>query len=571
MTTFTLDPKETNGKVRPQLHFCGQRLEYEEHPTFLGLKLDGQLTFTAHVDALKKKMSKRKACLAAIAGKSYGCHRRTLRIAYLSYIRSIFDYGAAIYFTHAAPAVRERLEVEQRKCARVITGCIRLTRKETLIAEADLPPLSVRAKELAAGEHERLTRLPRTDPARNLLDQTPTPRLRYRAHEAWKRARSTAEEAGLPAPDPPDEDAVLSHKPCLRRTGQWVRDAAGLRDLPKEPLALFQGEPPWQHHEEAVRFVLDLPRPTRRTDPPDKRKAAALEALALFPDRDCTIWSDGSAKEGTIRGGGGAFIELHREERSIECMAPAGVVCSSMRAELVAMAEALRCVSDLPARSSALITSILLCTDSRSGLQVLSRGPNCQQTVLSHQVWAMLHKLTDQGKTIALQWVPGHADIDGNEAADRIANHAAATCDQGTAPVDLPSARTAIRRWAAQLTSRRARQHPYPHRTPGHDDLDRWGQTTVSQLRTGHSTLVRATLHRIGLATDPLCRECGEEEDVGHLLTSCPAYITARSRFWGFLPTIEEVLSGPADKIVAFLRRVGRTTPPADPPPSTAP
>ena len=302
MTTFTLDPKETNGKVRPQLHFCGQRLEYEEHPTFLGLKLDSQLTFTAHVDALKN-MSKRKACLAAIAGKSYGCHRSALRIAYLSYIRSIFDYGAAIYFTHAASPVQKRLEAEQRKCARVITGYIRLTRKETLIAEEDLAPLSVRAKELAAGEHERLIRLPRTHPARHLLDKTPTPRFRYRAHEAWKRAMSATEEAGLPAPDPPDEDTVLSHKPCLRRTGQWVRGAAGLRD-PKEPLALSQGEPPWQHHEEAVRFVLDLQRPTKRADHQIRGKrlhwrhwhsfrTATAPSGRTAPPRKAQSWADG--------------------------------------------------------------------------------------------------------------------------------------------------------------------------------------------------------------------------------------------------------------------------------------
>ena len=73
-----------------------------------------------------------------------------LRIAYISYIRSVFDYGAAIFFTHASPAVRERLETEQRKCARVITGCIKLANKDTLTAEADLPPPTERAKELAA-------------------------------------------------------------------------------------------------------------------------------------------------------------------------------------------------------------------------------------------------------------------------------------------------------------------------------------------------------------------------------------------------------------------------------------
>jgi len=300
------------------------------------------------------------------------------------------------------------------------------------------------------------------------------------------------------------------------------------------------------------------------------RTSNALEALALFPDRDCTIWSDGSAKEGTIQGGGGALIELHREERSIECSAPAGVVCS-MRAELVAMAEALRCVTSLPADSSSRISTILLCTDSLSGLQLLSRGPADQQTVLAQEVWTLLNAIVDGGKSIALQWVPGHADIEGNEAADRIANQAAATCDQSTAPVDLSSARTAIRRWSSGLAKARAHRHPHLQRTPGHDDLDRWGQVTVSQLRTGYSPLVRATLHRIGLATDPLCRECGEEDTVEHLLVSCPIYTEARSRFWGYLPTIYEVFSGPAQHIIDFLRRVGRTTAQVDPPPSAAP
>lgn len=237
------------------------------------------------------------------------------------------------------------------------------------------------------------------------------------------------------------------------------------------------------------------------------------------------------------------------------------------------MAEALRCVTSLPADSSSRISTILLCTDSLSGLQLLSRGPADQQTVLAQEVWTLLNAIVDGGKSIALQWVPGHADIEGNEAADRIANQAAATCDQSTAPVDLSSARTAIRRWSSGLAKARAHRHPHLQRTPGHDDLDRWGQVTVSQLRTGYSPLVRAILHRIGLATDPLCRECGEEDTAEHLLVSCPIYTMtkARSRFWGYLPTIYEVFSGPAQHIIDFLRRVGRTTAEVDPPPSAAP
>ena len=404
------------------------------------------------------------------------------------------------------------------------------------------------------------------------LETTPPPRLHYRAHRAWRRAVTSAEERGLPPPPPADEDATLPFKPCLRRIGRWVCDGAGLSDLPVEPLALYQGMPPWHHCGDAVRFVLDLPQPTRRTDPPERRKEAALAALALIPDPDCTIWSDGSAKDGTIQGGGGAILELHREGRTIECVVPAGRVCSSMRAELVAMTEALSSLQELPLPSSSLIKSVLLCTDSRSGLQLLSRGPDDQQSAIAQRVWRLLDALTARGMTITLHWVPGHADLAGNEAAERLANHAAATCAQEEAPIDLPSARTAIRARVSDLASARAQRHPHQPPTPEHGELDRWGQVTVSQLRTGYCPLVRSIAHRLGLVEDPTCRACGEEaEDVGHLLVRCPAHVAARAGFWGHSPTLAEVFSGPARHIIAFIKRVGRVEPPVDPPPPAAP
>ena len=76
----------------------------------------------------------------------------------------------------------------------MITGCIKLTDKETLTAEAGFPPLTLRVKELAAGEYARL---PPEDHVRTLLELDPTPRLRYRAHEAWRRGNGS--RRGRPA------------------------------------------------------------------------------------------------------------------------------------------------------------------------------------------------------------------------------------------------------------------------------------------------------------------------------------------------------------------------------------
>ena len=129
--------------------------------------------------------------MAALAEKSCGCNSHTLHIAYHNYIRSLFDCSASIYSIHVVPAVRVRLEVEQSKCARVITGCIKLTNKHVLTAEASLPPLSVRAQELAGLEHEHQTRLPRDDPAPRLTDLTSPLRFPYAELISTGNERST--------------------------------------------------------------------------------------------------------------------------------------------------------------------------------------------------------------------------------------------------------------------------------------------------------------------------------------------------------------------------------------------
>ena len=85
---------------------------------------------------------------------------------------------------NVAPSVKEKIEAEQNKCARLITGCIRMTKTGTLLADTDLVPLTVLAKQLDGFEYPRLTRLPEGDPPRDLMLRTPTPRLKYRAHEA---------------------------------------------------------------------------------------------------------------------------------------------------------------------------------------------------------------------------------------------------------------------------------------------------------------------------------------------------------------------------------------------------
>ena len=104
-TLFSLDPKESGDRVRSRLTLHGQHITATKHPTFLGIKFDPQLTFAEHVSDLKSKMERRRQCLQAMAGETWGSHRRTLRTAHIGYVPAMFDYGAAVVGNHAAPAV----------------------------------------------------------------------------------------------------------------------------------------------------------------------------------------------------------------------------------------------------------------------------------------------------------------------------------------------------------------------------------------------------------------------------------------------------------------------------------
>ena len=120
-TTFTLDPAEVNGKRLVDLELSGEPLRFELTPTFLGVKLDCQLTFGPHVQEVRSKMATRRRPLVALARRSSGASSRVLRTAFVATVRAVSDYGCAIWAAGAAASTLKVIESQQLTCARLIT------------------------------------------------------------------------------------------------------------------------------------------------------------------------------------------------------------------------------------------------------------------------------------------------------------------------------------------------------------------------------------------------------------------------------------------------------------------
>ena len=142
--------------------------------------------------------------------------------------------------------------------------------------------------------------------------------------------------------------------------------------------------------------------------------------------------------------------------------APAGVACSSTAAELVAICAGLDAALALPADTYQQHGRAVLLTDSRASLLRLRRGRWAQTSRRHLEVWEKLSQLSCREIATTLQWVPGHAGVEGNEAADALANEAADNEFQSSIPLDLMAARTAVSRVGRTWTKADGRRHPPP-------------------------------------------------------------------------------------------------------------
>lgn len=200
-----------------------------------------------------------------------------------------------------------------------------------------------------------------------------------------------------------------------------------------------------------------------------------------------------------------------------------------MNAELIALCEALSYIRSID------FDQFVIFTDSRSALQHLARCASAfRGTPTAYSVLRLILELQSQHKSIKLQWIPSHCNIDGNDRVDSLAKQA---CTEGDLVTILPFYSDNIHiikdhcySWWKEYFDQRSREKgiwyktivTHPFRTLWFDksNLNRTDIVTALRLRSGH-TPCRYFAFLMQKVDTPLCPDCGVVEDTYHLLVEC--------------------------------------------------
>lgn len=186
-------------------------------------------------------------------------------------------------------------------------------------------------------------------------------------------------------------------------------------------------------------------------------------------------------------------------------------------------------------------------SDSRSVLNAI--GAPYDHYHSSHLILKMKQRLYNlikvEDKDIKLIWIPGHADIEGNERADYLPRETIRDGRDTQYDILIPEFTNL---WKSQMyeglfdwvkKESRVRESLYCRQFLEEKrqiwfnkfDLKRKVISTVNRLRSGHTSL-SGSLHRFNIVESPMCLKCNVEETPNYVFWECIGFEKQREKLW---------------------------------------
>ena len=132
---FHLNSRESNDHL--QLSFCGNNVEHNNFPKYLGITLDRSLTFGKHLAGLSQKLKTRVNLIQKLASTRWGASSQTLRVAALALVYSTAEYCCPVWSNSAHT---NKVDVQLNRAMRLTTGTLQSTPKNWLPVLANIAP-----------------------------------------------------------------------------------------------------------------------------------------------------------------------------------------------------------------------------------------------------------------------------------------------------------------------------------------------------------------------------------------------------------------------------------------------
>jgi hypothetical protein len=99
----------------------GEPIVWVDTTRYLGVTLDKRLTWSTHIDQVRRKASQRLGVLGPVLNRRSGLSIRNGVLLYRQLIRPMMDYACPVWRSAARCHIR-KLQVLQSKCIRIATS-----------------------------------------------------------------------------------------------------------------------------------------------------------------------------------------------------------------------------------------------------------------------------------------------------------------------------------------------------------------------------------------------------------------------------------------------------------------
>lgn len=490
----------------PHVQLDGTDIKYNSNPKILGLHLDESLSFQTHITKTEQKANKAIGVLRQIKHVERIKSSKLVQL-YKSLVCPILEYACPVWQI----ADCKILDGIQRKALSLCLDSCANSGREALEVELGIKPLQIRRQELAIREGAKII---------SKDDQV----LIKKSWLNWK--------------DNIQSERFVSPFGKIQLQIEDLQSETGITTFNIEPEFSFQES--LQPTKRRPEYWNRLGSSKSRSEEQQTESRSIIQGLLDTCSPDSVIaFTDGSCQPNPGPCGAGSCIFMPYQDNTICLKKPVSSHSSILLGELVAILITIDYLTDEIHKANS-VSDIHIFSDSQSAIGILKLGwqpTQHKQTVA--EIKQKIQQLEQKNITVNISWTPGHANIKGNEEADRLAKEAsceAATMKSETQVVTIADVKQAaikmgLSQWQRQWSSSETGRSLFKYKPNVTDksliDIPNMvSYRNIAKLRLGYNKL-KDYQHKIGNTDNNKC-ECGQIETVEHYLLECEQYFNER-------------------------------------------